>query len=405
MTDAPVGRPAPTEDEFADAAPAGPLRRVLDAHPLATDITVAVLLDVITSLPLIHRGEPSVWVWVLDQALVLPLALRRRYPTAVFAVVAVLASVQWLTGQRLPADVALLFALYTVAAHQPRRRAAAAAGVLEVGVVLASLRFEPTGDGVLGSLVFLTGLVAAAFFLGTSVRSRGAYLASVEDRAVRLERERDQQARLVATAERTRIAREMHDIVAHNLSVMITLADAAAIANRAGPEAATAAMTQVSSTGRGALAEMRRLLGVLREDGQEAATEPQPDLDQLEPLLAQVRSTGLSVRLSVRGAPHDLPQTLQLTVYRVIQEALTNTLKHAHHAASAQVVLDWRGSDLDVFVTDDGSPDATGQRDSGLGLSGMRERLAVHRGTLSAGPAGERGWVVHARLPLPQGAP
>ena len=393
------------EDEFAAAVPTRTGWRLLNAHPQATDVVIAVLLDVATALPLIRAGETRPAVWLLDQALVLPLALRRRQPLAVFTVVAVLACVQWLTGQRLPADAALLLALYTVAIHRPRRQAALAAGVLEVGVVLASVRFAPTADGVLGSLVFLSGLVAAAFFLGTTLRTRRAYLASVEDRAVRLEHERDQQARLIATAERTRIAREMHDIVAHSVSVMVTLADGAAMANAAGPTAATDAMTQVSSTGRQALAEMRRLLGVLREDDQDTGLGPQPGLDQLDRLLAQVRATGLAVRLVVRGQPRPLALTGQLTVYRVIQEALTNTLKHACDASSIEVLLDWGSDELRLCVTDDGTGRRPGRPGSGFGLSGMRERLAITGGTLNAAPAADRGWVVDARLPLTEATP
>jgi signal transduction histidine kinase len=278
-----------------------------------------------------------------------------------------------------------------------------AASVLELGVVLASVRFAPVEPGVVGSLVFLSGLVGAAFFLGTSVRTRREYLASVEDRAVRLERERDQQARLGATAERTRIAREMHDIVAHSLSIMITLADASVLANRTGPTAATEAMTQVSSTGRQALAEMRGLLGVLRADEDADPSgdlAPQPGLAELESLLTQVRSTGLAVRMSVRGLPRTLPLTAQLTVYRVVQEAITNALKHAPEVTSVHVVLEWGSAALNVRISDDGTSGPARSGGSGLGLAGMRERLAVHGGELTAGPAARGGWAVQARLPL-----
>ncbi|MCW2723845.1 MAG: putative two-component sensor [Frankiales bacterium] len=397
-------------DEFAGSAPAGAVRRLLDARPAATDVAVALLLDLFTALPLLHRGGVSGWIWLLDQVLVLPLAVRRRSPVAVFAVIAAAGGVQWMTGQRLPADVALLVALYTVAAHEPRRKAAVAAWIVESGVVMASIRFAPTGDGVIGSLVFLSGLVAAAFFLGTSLRTRRAYLASVEDRAVRLEHERDQQSRLSAIAERTRIAREMHDIVAHNLSVMITLADGAAIAHRTDPAAAAAAMGQVSATGRQALAEMRQLLGVLRDDTRDADLGPQPDLGHLDELLDQVRGAGLPVRLSVRGLPQPLPATAQATVYRIVQEALTNTLKHGRDVTAVHVVLDWGTQALEVTIADDGSaaaPLGAAGSTGGLGLAGMRERAALHAGTVSAGPtAGPttapagRGWVVQARLPL-----
>ena len=378
-------------------------RRVLDAHPWITDVMLPALLAVLTAVPLLHAGATSPWVWFLDLALIGPLVLRRRYPLAVFYGIAAVACVQWLTAERLAADAALLLALYAVATRESRQRAATAASVLEIGVVLASVRFAPVEPGVVGSLVFLSGLVAAAFFLGTSVRTRREYLASVEDRAVRLERERDQQARLGATAERTRIAREMHDIVAHSLSIMITLADASVLANRTGPAAATEAMTQVSSTGRQALAEMRGLLGVLREDENPDPSgdlAPQPGLAEIESLLTQVRSTGLAVRMSVRGLPRTLPLTAQLTVYRVVQEAITNALKHAPEVTSVHVVLEWGSAALDLRISDDGTSGPAGSGGSGLGLAGMRERLAVHGGELTAGPAARGGWAVQARLPL-----
>ena len=398
-----AAHPAPVDDGLSGTR-AG--RRVLAARPWITDVALTVLLAALTALPLLHAGQESPRVWVLDLALVAPLVWRRRYPLPVYYVIAAVACAQWLTAERLAADAALLVALYTVATQESRLRAAVAAGVLEFGVVLASIRFAPVEQGVVGSLVFLSGLVAAAFFLGTSVRTRREYLASVEDRAVRLERERDQQNRLAATAERTRIAREMHDIVAHSLSIMITLADGAALANRTGPPAATDAMTQVSSTGRQALAEMRGLLGVLREEAEQdqpADLVPQPGLDQVEPLLDQVRSTGLMVRMSFRGAPRTLPLTAELTVYRVIQEAMTNVLKHGRDVTSVHVALDWGATGLDVSIRDDGAPIRTGIGTPGMGLSGMRERLAVHGGVLTAGPATGRGWAVSARLPLAGG--
>jgi len=377
------------------------------------DVGLALVLDLATvhAVWREHHGFGPA-VWVLDQALVLPVALRRRHPTAVFAVLAVLAGVQWAYRLALPADAALLLALYTVAAHETRARAAAAAAVVETGVVLASLRFAPTGDGVIGSLIFLTGLVTAAYLLGTSVRGRRTYLAALEDRALRLEVERDQQAQLIQVAERTRIAREMHDIVSHNLSVMITLAAGAAATTSTAPVQAAQAMDQVAVTGRAALAEMRRLLGVLREDAPPTGiTPPQPGLDQLDDLLEQVRGTGLAVQLRVRGRPRPVPGTTQLALYRAVQEALTNTRKHARGVTRATVGLTWRPAVLDLVVSDDGaqsapvpssqpaaSPSATPA--AGLGLAGMRERVAAVGGTMSARPGPDAGWRVHVSLPL-----
>ncbi len=199
-------------------------------------------------------------------ALCLPLVLRRRYPRAVFAAITLVLLVQWLIDVQLGADLALLVSLYTVAAVSSRRWTAAAVGVAEVGAVLATLRW---GDPVLPFFVGLSALVIASALLGISVQNRRALLASLQERAARLELERDQQGRVAAAAERARIAREMHDIVAHNLAVVIALADGAVFAARESPEQATAAMEKVSRTGREALAEMRLLLGVLNDESRE----------------------------------------------------------------------------------------------------------------------------------------
>jgi signal transduction histidine kinase len=405
---APVATSSPSEEVGAggDVPPgqrSGRLLRLSSAHPLAVDTVTTVLLALATALSLLHRDrEDSAATWLISLGLVLPLALRRRMPSAVFAVIATVALVQWIARDRLGTDFALLVALYTVAAHQSRRRAVLAAGVLEVGVVLASLRFAPAGDGVVGSLVFLSGLVAAAFFIGTTLRTRRAYLASVLDRAVRLERERDQQARLAATTERTRIAREMHDIIAHSLSVIVALADGAAVANRHEPEQANAAMRQVSATGRQALGEMRLLLGVLREEAEVSERAPQPDLTQIDTLLASTREAGLPIRLTVTGVPRRLPPTQEVVVFRVVQEALTNVLKHAIGVSDVSVRLRWTDRQLDVEVADDGdlthaAPDQAG---AGHGLAGMAERVSMFGGSLAAGPHNRRGWVIHARFPL-----
>jgi signal transduction histidine kinase len=194
----------------------------------------------------------------------------------------------------------------------------------------------------------------------------------------------------------------MHDIVAHNLSVMIALADGAAYANRDAPARAEAAMRDVSRTGRQALSEMRRLLGVLREEaGSGRALAPQPGLGDLDALLAQVRSAGLPVTLTVEGDPggrEALPEGLQLTAYRIVQEALTNTLKHAGPAASAQARIELRDGVLVLEVRDDGRGGAVQADGPGGGLRGMRERAAVYGGTVEAGPLGEGGWRVHATL-------
>jgi signal transduction histidine kinase len=281
---------------------------------------------------------------------------------------------------------------------------------VELGVVLVAVRFLPAGD-VWGSLIFLSGLVAAAFFTGTSVQNRRAYLAALVERTDWLERERDAEARLAAVAERARIARELHDTVAHSLTVVVTLAEAASATAASDAAAAQEAMGQVAATGRDALAEMRRLLGVLRADetgaGPDgaAARTPAPGLDRIDDLVANARAAGLPVRLTVSGRPRRLPSTLDVTAYRTVQESLTNALRHAHEPTKVQVGLRWSADELTIEVTDDGRPPERRAPAGGHGLTGMRERLAVFGGTLSTGPGANGGWHVRAVLPFPERRP
>jgi len=378
----------------------------------ALDVCVGVALAVI-GLPEALLG-PTPWLvaLVLDLALVPPLIWRRRSPTAAFTAISAVALTQWLIGPHeqfgthrltayhLVADVALLIAFYTIAAHESRRRTIAAAVVLEIALLLATGHWAGGQNGP-ALFVLLSGTAAAAGVSGNNTRTRRAYLASVEQRAATLEVERDQQARLAAAAERSRIARDMHDIVAHNISVMIALADGASYAAGANPEQAREAMVQVSSTGRQALGEMRRLLGVLRDGDRPPAVQPQPSLIDLESLLAQVRLTGLRASLVTEGALSPLSPGIQLAIYRLVQEALTNTLKHAVDAESAAVRLRFRGGGLEVDVTDDGHPSGLASAPSmGHGITGMRERAALYGGLVEAGPQSGHGWRVHVRFDL-----
>lgn len=379
----------------------------VNARPAALDIVTTVAVLAVATGPAVH-GRAGGTAIVLGVCLAAPLLWRRRHPMAVFAMLTGIAFVQWLAAIRSFGDVALLLVLYTIAATQPRNRSLGAAGVLLTGVLMASIRFAPYGDGIFGSIVFLSGLVVAAFFWGTTVRNRRAYLASVEDRAERLERERDQQVRLAATAERTRIAREMHDIIAHSLSVMITLADGATLAQPRHPEDAQAAMAHVSATGRESLAQMRQLLGVLRDDDP-TPLAPQPGMAQLDQLLGDVRAADLNVRLRVRGKAQAVSPGLDATAYRVVQESLTNVLKHASAVAVVDVSLRWRGDALIIEILDDGltvtsrpRADSALSYGEGHGLAGMQERAALFGGTITAGPVSPHGWLVHAELPCPR---
>ncbi|MFF3697006.1 sensor histidine kinase [Streptomyces sp. NPDC002221] len=336
----------------------------------------------------------------LTAALTVPLVWRRRAPLTVFGAVAAAALIQWLANVQLPADVGLLVALYTVAAHSDRRRTLIAAALVEGGVLLACLRWA-TGGAFLAPFVAVTATVVAVAVLGVNMRTTRAYLAAVVERAARLERERDQRARLAVAEERTRITREMHDIVTHNLSVMVALTDAAVYAQHRSPSKATTLMLQTSDTGRQALTDMRRSLGILRAHAPDARRHPLPDLTQLDVLADQMCTAGLPTRVEVRGDHTRIPATAQLTVYRLVQEALTNTLKHAPTGTEAKVRIRCSAESITVDVTDSGpGPSPAGPPSSGHGIPGMRERAAAYGGTLRAGPLPGGGWKVHTRLHL-----
>ncbi len=431
------------DDVNLDALPTprapGRIRRWLTEHQIAVHTTIIapiVVSTVVAAAVDHHQRHGHVGVAVFVALLLVPLIWRRSRPVTVFGLLAVIALVQWLLNVKTPGDVALLVALYTVAAGRPRRLALLAAGVLEAGAVMAALRWGgPSVRETFTGFVFLSGMVVAAGAIGINIGGRRAQLAHLEDRTARLERERDQQTRLGAATERARIAREMHDVVAHNLTVMVALADGAAFTLDAEPARAATAIQAVSATGREALGEMRRLLGVLRADPVGAALAeqsagagrpdptggpavgvapsaaddgppagdraPQPGVADLDRLVEQVRAAGLPVRMETRGAPWALPPGASLTVFRIVQEALTNTLKHGGPGATARVRLRYGTPVVEVDIVDTGPP-AGGPESpggpGGQGLAGMRERVAVYAGTVTAGPGPEGGWAVQARL-------
>jgi signal transduction histidine kinase len=221
----------------------------------------------------------------------------------------------------------------------------------------------------------------------------------VVDSATATEYERDQQGLLSAAAERARIARDMHDIVAHHLSVMITLADGASYQVREAPDRAEVAMTTASRTGRQALTEMRRLLGVLREET-EPTLAPQPGIAQIDTLVERVRAAGVAVEYDVSGDAADLEPGLQLTAHRIVQEALTNTLKHSAHGSEVSVALRCSPDEVFIEVRDNGSAPGPADIHEGGGLRGMRERAAVYGGILEAGPHPDGGWQIRTRLAI-----
>ncbi|WP_037915945.1 sensor histidine kinase [Actinacidiphila yeochonensis] len=408
------------------------LRQADAARPWALDTAVVVLVFALCCVPdLMHaltsdgdgprrfrmaftRLAPA-GMLALQAGLVLPLLWRRRRPGTAFGVIAAAFVLQWALGTVLRADLALFVALYSLALHGRLRQLPWACAVTAGAMGLVAVRASAEVS-VSDALFFLLSTATAALALGLMVRIRRAQLAALRDRAARLETERDQRSRLAAATERTRVAREMHDIVGHNLSVMITLADAGAYAIEASPERGGEALRLIGDTGRQALGELRRVLGVLREPerGRQAGPElsPQPGIADLGTLCEGVRAAGLDVVYRTAGGVESLDGGVQLTVYRIVQEALTNTLKHAGGPAEggsadgsagvrvelAVVVEDTR---LTVRVRDSGSAERSGPvNEEGQGLVGMRERAALYGGTLSAGPAVGGGWAVEAVLDL-----
>ena len=308
-------------------------------------------------------------------------------------------------------------ALFTLASLGTRRQAYAGAAVLELIALAASVRLS--GATMLATVVLLTGMVAAALGFGLYQATRRAYVRALVERAERLERERDQTNELAAVAERARIAREMHDIVAHHLTVMVALSDGAARLSTTDPGAAGRAMRTVSATGRDALRDTRRLLGVLGEDEDSTGSatgravhdrRPLPGLADLDGLVDQVRGAGLPVNLRVTGAPVPMAADAQLAIYRLVQESLTNTLKHAKGSSWATVTLAYSSAALDLRIVDGGDSRPRPDWKPGRGISGMRERIHAVGGTLESGPAaspdpaGGTGWTVRARIPLPDPA-
>jgi signal transduction histidine kinase len=369
------------------------------------DVLVTVLVLAL-SLPYhVHEHVwPSALTILVQVALTVPLVVRRIWPGAVFCWLFAVSAVAGLWDVRLVVSFALLVALYTVAAQQPRRHALIAAALLEGGVIAAVIALA--GSAWWHGAILGTGMVAAALGLGLYTATRRAYLKELHDRAERLERERDQQQELAAAAERARITREMHDIVAHHLAVMVALSDGAAAASAGSSPQVVRAMRTVSATGRQALADTRRLLSGPEEDEPDGEREPLPDLSGLDALVARVRAAGLPVSYELRGTPAPLSAGVQLTVYRLVQEALTNTLKHGGAGASAVVRLLYLPGELRLDIEDDGAgAGAAPPETAGRGLAGMRQRVQTFGGEVQAGPRSPAGWRVSAQLRLDQELP
>ncbi|MFE2886204.1 sensor histidine kinase [Streptomyces sp. NPDC059272] len=390
----------------------------LRRHPTWVDTFWAVFLLGLSGVSIAStsyasgRHGTAAWAMAVSAVMCVAIALRRRWPEKMLLLAAATGLAQLvLDVEPVAADFAMLVIVYTVAATGARwaSRFALVSGLS--AATLAQIRWPQEGTssvGLVAIAVFQTVPFALAWVLGDSMRTRRAYFAQLEERAARLEKEREAQAKVAVAAERARIARELHDVVAHNVSVMVVQADGAAYVLDSAPDQAKKALETISSTGRQALAEMRRLLGVLRTGEHKEAGEyvPQPDVEQIDDLVEQCRTSGLPVDFKVEGTPRPLPSGVELTAYRIVQEALTNTRKHGGPNTGASVRLVYFDDGLGLLVEDDGKGaphelyEEGGADGQGHGLIGMRERVGMVGGTLDAGPRPGGGFRISALLPL-----
>ena len=376
-------------------------------RPWAFDVTVAVLLVALSLtifLPMAARNSPE-----SDETLGLVLLVahsgclvwRRKAPLVVMALNLATAATFYALGFPVVAlGVAILVALYTVASRTERGSSVIALVVTTVvmGVVLllADERSDPST--VAGNAIVL-GVV---WFLGDSHRERRAYVLRLEERTAELERARDDLARAAAAEERLRIARELHDVVGHSMGMIAVQAGVGAHVIDARPEEAKRSLEAIEAASKSALGEIRRMLGLLRAPEEAPETDPSPGLDDLPRLADEVTRAGVAVDLRVDPPKRPLPKGVELTVYRIVQEAMTNVVRHSG-AARARVSVRFLDGTARVEVVDDGaggSPDGEGH-----GIAGMRERVALHGGTLEAAPLPEGGFRVSAVIPVGDGAP
>jgi signal transduction histidine kinase len=375
----------------------------LSRHPRLVDGALALLLAVLGTGPLLHHTHPLLLVISISLVMLAAVVFRRQNPVAAFCAAVVAGAVQVMFGSGPSGtDLAIPVLLYTLAAYRPRRVSLAGLAICLAGSFVGVLVWAHGLDlfrKIFAALVIFCGTALIAWVLGDSMRYRRGYYAALEERAARLEREWDAQAQIAAATERARIARELHDVIAHNVSVMVVQADGAGYALDSNPAQARQALQAISRTGRQALSEMRRLLGLLRSGDSRTGMAPQPGLGQLRELVEQARTAGMSVSLTLDGPPRPLPEGAELAAYRVVQESLTNTRKHAGLAAAASVTLCYTDDELVVQVSDNGRGAAAHGDGAGHGLAGMRERVGMYDGTVTAGPLPQGGYQVTARIP------
>jgi signal transduction histidine kinase len=370
------------------------------------DIALALAIAIFA---LASAGRDHVQVDILSLPLLLlqtlPVAVRRRDPMKVLYVTGSAITIYSLLGYGdSSAGLGIFIAFYTVATHMSRRRATIAAAVTAAGIFISFASYAAQHQMTGGWTTSMTSTYfsfAVAWLIGDNLRVRRAYTRELEDRAVDLERERGEKAAQAVSEERARIARELHDVVAHYVSVMVVQAAGARRVVDKDPLAAKGALEAVEVAGRTALTEMRRMLEVLRAD--DPGMGPQPGLGEIDRLISNVRDAGLPVELSIEGSACCLPVGMDLAAYRIVQEALTNSVKHGGRA-SAHVSVRYSDDHIEIEVVDDGRGAAaqllSAREGSGHGLIGMKERVGLFGGVLEAGPVLTGGYRVYAKMPL-----
>jgi signal transduction histidine kinase len=369
--------------------------RLQRVDPRLLDGALAVALAVAADIQFLAQEPGNFQRMVPVTFTCLPLVLRRRYPMVGHALQVGAA----VASQREPVTISLLaiyIGIYSVAVYSRWRRPFLI--WLLIGAALLGRAF-PFSSPSMPSWALLLVAGMGLWLAGNGVRDRQMRLDIVEERALRLERERELSARLARADERERIARELHDVVAHSVSVMVVQAGAARMQLGRNPDRAAEALLAVESGGRQALGELRHLLGLLTDADAEPSLTPQPGLDQLDQLVERVGQSGLAVDLQIEGSPRPLSPGMDLTAYRIVQEALTNALKYAS-GARTQVLVKFGQGELRLEVLDAGGARLDGANGAGRGLLGMRERVAIYGGELEAGQRPEGGFAVRARLPL-----
>jgi signal transduction histidine kinase len=394
--------------------PAQPTNRLVDwtrRHPLPVDVAGAAIVLAVT-LAINLSTEPSgsershdalsVVLLVAGSSI---LAVRRVVPVSTLAVALAALVPYWVLDYPDNAiGVSLLIALYSNAAHtRPRNRAILVSGLtmVVISVVVTAGVLAPEEDLSVGEMVGVIVQFAIAAVLGDNIRNRRAYVAEIEARVIESEQERRAAEARAVAEERTHIARELHDVVAHSMNVMVVHAEVGKRMLDRDTDRAREALESIEDTGRESLADMRRILGILRHRD-DTPLAPQPRLSEFASLVRHCEDAGVPVDLVVEGDARTLPAGTELAAFRIVQEALTNTVKHAG-PARATVTLSYGDADLEIAVSDDGrgaAADRNEKNGSGLGLVGMRERVELYGGSFDAGPRPGGGYRVHARLPL-----